>query len=400
MDSMNGVALSHRGKAGLSVGVILMITLYGFVNSFSSVVMNRVVDTYSLTGGAQGIMSSMISLGCIAAYFIVPALQGRVRKTTVLVAAAVLVALSFFALGTTSSYIGMVGICIALGVGFGWTDTYCNSIMVDLHAYDSASRLGLLHGGFGVGSLLSPLAITALLAMITWQQISLLMGALTLLIGLVFVVILAVFFRGEHAAIQENALSATTLKAYLLKKRSILILLAGFMYAATQAGLTVWLVRYMTLRYNAEALGSTALSIYWICATASRFLAPRIRLRPLKLFLIGVLISCVFQIAGVLSGNALVMCVMVGIIGLVTGFCIPMLVSENAIGQAGNTSLSTSALLVTMCFARILIPIIMGFVTDGISVSVAMLTPALSGALAGVFAVLALRSDNASSVSE
>ncbi len=399
MDSMSGVALSHRGKAGLSVGVILMITLYGFVNAFSSVVMNRVVDTYSLTGGAQGIMSSMISLGCIAAYFIVPALQGRVRKTTVLVAAAVLIALSFFALGTTSSYIGMVGICIALGVGFGWTDTYCNSIMVDLHAYDSASRLGLLHGGFGVGSLLSPLVITALLAMITWQQISLLMGALTLLIGLVFIVILAVFFRGEHSAIQENALSVTTLKAYLLKKRSVLILLSGFMYAATQAGLTVWLVRYMTLRYNAEALGSTALSIYWICATASRFLAPRIRLRPLKLFLIGVLVSCVFQVVGVLSGNALVMCIMVGIIGLVTGFCIPMLVSENAIGQAGNTSLSTSALLVTMCFARILIPIIMGFVTDGIGVSIAMLTPALSGALAGVFAILALRSDKASPVS-
>lgn len=393
MESLNSTALSHRGKTGLTVGVILMIVLYGFVNSFSSVVMNRVVDTYSLTGGAQGIMSSMISLGCIVAYFSVPALQGRVRKTTVLIIAAVLVALSFFALGTTSHYIGMIGICIVLGVGFGWTDTYCNSIMVDLHAYDSASRLGLLHGGFGVGSLLSPLVITALLAIITWQQISLLMGALTLLIGLVFVAILAVFFRGEQAAIQEKTLSATTLKLYLLKKRSVLILLAGFMYAATQAGLTVWLVRYMTLRYSAESLGSTALSIYWICATASRFLAPRIRLRPLKLFLIGVFVSCVFQIIGVLSGSALIMCVMVGIIGLVTGFCIPMLVSENAVGQVGSTSLSTSALLVTMCFARILIPIVMGFISEGVSVSVAMLTPALSGVLAGVFALFALRSD-------
>ncbi len=393
MDSTSGAALSRRGRAGLSAGVVMMITLYGFVNAFSSVVMNRVVDTYSLTGGAQGIMSSMISLGCIAAYFSVPALQGRIRKTTVLVAAAVLVAASFFALGATSHYIGMIAVCIVLGVGFGWTDTYCNSIMVDLHASDSASRLGLLHGGFGVGSLLSPLAITALLAVVTWQQISLLMGGLTLLVGLIFVAILAVFFRGEQSVTHESVLSAATLRSYLLKKKSILILLAGFMYAATQAGMTVWLVRYMTLRYNAEALGSTALSIYWICATASRFIAPRIRLRPLKLFLAGVLISCVFQIAGVLSGSALVMCVMAGIIGLVTGFCIPMLVSENVIGQAGNTSLSTSVLLVTMCFARILIPIFMGFITDGISVSVAMLTPALSGALAGIFAAFALRCD-------
>jgi MFS family permease len=338
----------------------------------------------------------MISLGCIAAYLIVPALQGRIRKTTVLVASAVLVALSFFTLGAPLSYIGMIGACIVLGIGFGWMDTYCNSTMVDLHARDSASQLGLLHGGFGVGSLISPLVITGLLAVVTWQQISLLMGGLTLLIGLVFIVILAIFFRGEQTATRENILSAATLKAYLLKKRSIFILLAGFMYAATQAGLTVWLVRYMTLRYDAEALGSTALSIYWICATASRFLAPRIRLRPLKLFLIGVLTSCAFQLVGVLSGNAFIMCVMVGAIGLVTGFCIPMLVSENAIGQAGNTSLTTSALFVTMCLARILIPIFMGLVSDGISVSIAMLTPALSGALAGAFAVFALRTDTAS----
>jgi len=395
MNSANGAALSRRGKTGLSVGVIMMITLYGFINAFSSVVMNRVVDTYSLTGGAQGIMSSMISLGCIAAYLSVPVLQGRIRKTTLLIVSAALIALSFFALGVTSLYIGMIGICIVLGVGFGWTDTYCNAIMVDLHAKDSASRLGLLHGGFGVGSLLSPLAITALLAFITWQQVSLLMGGLTLLFGLVFIVILAVFYRGEQSATHENVLSAATLRSYLLKRRSILILLAGFMYAATQAGLTVWLVRYMTLRYDAETLGSTALSIYWICATASRFLAPRIHLRPLKLFLIGILFSCVFQAVGVLSGSALVMCIMVGIIGLVTGFCIPMLVSENSVGQAGNTSLSTSALFVTMCFARILIPVFMGLITDGIGVSVSMLTPVLTGALAGVFAIFALRSDKA-----
>lgn len=398
MNLSDGSAIARRSRAGLTAGIVLMITLYGFANAFSSVVMNRVVETYSLTGGAQGVMSSMINLGCIVAYFVVPALQGRIRKTTVLGIAGALIALSFFALGGTSSYLGMIAVCILLGVGFGWTDTYCNSAMVDLHENDSASRLGLLHGGFGVGSLLSPLAITALLAVITWQQISLLMGGLTLAVGLVFVAIVVVFSRGGQPVTTERRLSGVTLKAYLLRRRSILILLAGFLYAATQAGLTVWLVRYMTLRYQAEALGSTALSIYWVCATVSRFFAPRIPLRPIKLFLIGILISCAFQIVGVLSGSAAIMCVMVGLIGLVTGMCIPMLVAENAVGQAGNTSLATSALLVTMCFSRILIPVVMGALSDEISVSAAMLTPALTGALAGVFGWMTLRTDRANAV--
>ena len=149
----------------------------------------------------------------------------------------------------------------------------------------------------------------------------------------------------------------------------------------------------MTLRYDAETLGSTALSIYWICVTVSRFAAPRIPMRPLKLFLYGVLASVVFQTIGVLSGSAIVMCVMSGLVGLVTGLCIPMLVAENAVGQEGNTSLATSMLLVTMCFARILVPIVMGSISSEISVSFSMLLPAFTAALSALFAFLTLRID-------
>lgn len=393
MESFTSSPLKRSANAGLTAGILLLITLYGFVNSFSSVVMNRVVDTYSLTGGAQGMMASMISLGCIAAFLIAPVLQGRVKKTTMLAVSAVIMALSFFLLGITKHYAGMIGICILLGLGFGWTDTFCNSTMVDLHADKSASRLGILHGGFGVGSLLSPLVITALLAIVTWQQISLLMGGLVVLCGLLFVVLSAVFFRGRGGAAAEFRLSGAAVRAYLFRSRSVLILTAGFLYAAAQTGLAAWLVRYMTLRYDAETLGSTALSIYWVCATISRFAAPRIPMRPLKLFLCGVLASVVFQTVGVLSGSAVVMCVMSGLVGLVTGLCIPMLVSENAVGQEGNTSLATSILLVTMCFARILTPLVMGSLSSGISVSASMLLPAVTAALAGLFAFFTLRQE-------
>ena len=213
------------------------------------------------------------------------------------------------------------------------------------------------------------------------------------LCGAVFVVLSAVFFRGKRSSSEEFRLSGAAIRAYLFRSRSVLILLAGFLYAATQTGLAAWLVRYMTLRYNAETLGSTALSIYWVCATISRFAAPRIPMRPLKLFLCGVLASVVFQTIGVLSGSAVIMCVMSGLVGLVTGLCIPMLVSENAAGQEGNTSLATSILLVTMCFARMLAPIVMGSLSSGISVSASMLLPAVTAALAGLFAFLALRQD-------
>jgi hypothetical protein len=226
--------------------------------------------------------------------------------------------------------------------------------MVDLHENDSASRLGLLHGGFGVGSLLSPLAITALLAVITWQQISLLMGAdvgcrtgfrrdcrrvfprrPTGQNGT------AAFGRnveGVSAQAQEHPDPAGRLSVRRHAGRADR--LAGAVYDASLSS------RGARLDCAFHLLG---------LRDRKPVFAPRIPLRPIKLFLIGILISCAFQIVGVLSGSAAIMCVMVGLIGLVTGMCIPMQVAENAVGQAGNTSLATSALLVTMCFSRILI---------------------------------------------
>lgn len=382
----------HSKRAGnaLTFGIVLLIGIYGLTNSYQSVVMNRVVDTYQLTGGAQGIMSSMINLGSILAFFAAPMLQGRLKKTSMLLIACLLLAVSFFLLGATRVIAALIAASVLAGIGFGWLDTNCNAVMVDIHSENSASYLGLLHGGFGVGGLIAPLMITALFAVMSWRSVSFVMGAIVVCAGLAFLLILSVFSRGTPAAAPEEPLSIAAARDFFFQKKNVLMLVSGMLYAITQAGLLIWLVRFMTLRYNAETLGSTALSIYWVCATLSRFLAPRIRMRPLKLFLIGVLLSCVFQTIGVLSGSPIVMCVMVGVIGFVTGHCVPMLLSEISMNQRGNTALAASATLVSMCFMRILVPVGMGALAQAVDISFAMLTPAVSGALAGIMAFIVL----------
>lgn len=391
METTQEKTAQKRARTTLTFGILSLIGVFGISNTYQSVVMNRVVETYQLTGGAQGIMSSMINLGSILAFFAAPMLQGRLKKTTMLLTACLLVASSFCLLGGTRVFAAMIFASVLAGIGFGWLDTNCNAVMVDLHAENSASSLGLLHGSFGVGSLLAPILITALLAVITWRGVSFVMGAIVGVVGLLFAVLLAVSRKGVPAAAPEQPLSFAAVKKFLLEKKNGMMLVAGMLYAITQSGLLIWLVRYMTLQYQAEALGSTALSVYWVCATLSRFFAPRIPLRPLKLFLLGALLSCVFQTIGVLSGNPVVMCVMVGVIGLVTGHCVPMLLSEIAKGQRENSALAASATLVSMCLMRILVPIGMGAIAGAVNISVAMLTPAVSGALAGTMALFVLR---------
>lgn len=391
MEASPILARQKRATNALTAGIVLLIAMFGITNSFQSVVMNRVVDAYHLSGGAQGIMSSMINIGSILAFLSAPLLQGRVKKTTMLLLACVLMVVSFFVLGTNSLYAGMILASILTGIGFGWIDTNCNAVMVDLHKENSSSYLGLLHGGFGVGGLIAPIMITALLTVITWQRVSLIMSGIVVVAGLIFLLLLSFSTKSSASPVREKPLTMAVIREFLFHRKNVLLLFAGMLYAITQSGLLIWLVRYMTLRYNAESLGAAALSIYWVCGTLSRFFAPRLPIRPLKLFLYGTLLSCVFQTIGVLSGSPIVMCVMVGIIGLVTGHCVPMLISEITAAQTGNTALATSASLVTMCFMRIIFPVLMGMLADWTSISTMMLTPAVSGALAALFVYLILR---------
>lgn len=391
MNNSEPASAQTRATNTMSFGILMLIGVFGLTNTFQSVVMNRVVDAYQLSGGAQGIMSSMINVGSILAFFAAPMLQGRIKKTSMLIAACLLLATSFFLLGGTQVFAAMIAASILAGIGFGWLDTNCNAVMVDLHPENSASYLGLLHGGFGVGSLISPLLITALFAVITWRGVSFVMGVVVAVTAVAFLAILARSRRNTPASAPEQPLTFAAAREFLTKRKNVLMLVSGMLYAITQSGLLIWLVRYMTLQYGAETLGSTALSIYWVCATLSRFFAPRIPMRPLKLFVLGALLSCVFQTVGVLSGSPIVMCVMVGIIGLVTGHCVPMLLSEIARGQQGNSALAASATLVSMCFMRILVPVGMGAIAGAVNISVAMLTPAVSGALAGALAIVVLR---------
>ena len=384
-------AMDAAKRKRLTAGILVLIAVYGLTNNFQSVAMNRVVDSFHLTGGSQGIMSSMINVGCMLAMLTAPLLQGRVRKAALLITAALLQTLAFLGLGVTSSYGSMILVSILLGLGFGWLDTSCNSAMVDAHPQNSSFFLGLLHGAFGVGSLISPLLVTALLAALVWQKVSLVMGACCLAGGLVYLFIAPFSFKSDISVKREQPLGAKDILAFLSRKKNLLLLVAGVLYAATQTALTVWLVRYMTLRFQAETLGATALSVYWICATISRFTAPRIRMRPLKLFFWGALLSCLFQAVGVLSGSGVLMCVMVGGVGLVSGQCIPMILGECTAGYEGMTSLPTSVMLFTMCLARILIPVIMGAVCDGVSITAAMLLPVITGLLAALSALGVLK---------
>ena len=125
MKSPNTGDSSARSVRLLTFGVIMIIATYGLLSNYQSAVLNSVVESYHLVGGMQGIMSSLINIGAVAAFMIAPMLQGRVKKTTMLLLGASILVLSFFLLGSGRTLVQLVAASLLTGLGFGWVYFHC-----------------------------------------------------------------------------------------------------------------------------------------------------------------------------------------------------------------------------------------------------------------------------------
>ena len=376
----------------ITIAILSALFAYGFVGSISNVLVNEIIDAFSLTGTAQGLSASLMNMGSLSALFVTPLLQGRIRKTKMIVLSGLLQVAALCVAGSAAGFILFATANAVTGIGCGWLDTYANSCIVDLHPQNSTRYLGWLHGLFGVGSLIAPLAIRWILGWSNWRGVYFAFaGVMLLSVGCIAFTSRKVENTGALSNTQESRLTLKEVGAYLTVKRNVLLLLTTVMTNMVQTGLTCWIARYMFLAYGEVALGATCLTLFWIAATASRFVMPRLKLRPLTIVMVGAFCATVLLSGGILSGSATVMCVAVCLCGFVTGPFMPMLIAECATGYQGKTTLTTSLMMIVGGVARLAMPLLTASVTSAVSAIAGMLVPAAFAVLAGVLSLAALR---------
>ncbi len=376
----------------ITIAILSALFAYGFVGSISNVLVNEIIDAFSLTGTAQGLSASLMNMGSLIALFVTPLLQGRIRKAKMIVLSGLLQVAALCVAGSAAGFILFATANAVTGIGCGWLDTYANSCIVDLHPQNSTRYLGWLHGLFGVGSLIAPLAIRWILGWSKWRGVYFAFaGVMLLSVGCIAFTSRKVENTGALSNTQESRLTLKEVGAYLSVKRNVLLLLTTVMTNMVQTGLTCWIARYMFLAYGEVALGATCLTLFWIAATASRFVMPRLKLRPLTIVMVGAFCATVLLSGGILSGSATVMCVAVCLCGFVTGPFMPMLIAECATGYQGKTTLTTSLMMIVGGVARLAVPLLTASVTSAVSATAGMLVPAVFAVLAGVLSLAALR---------
>ena len=361
----------------LTLSLLLIVCGYSMSYNILSNTMDPLIGEFALTGASQGLMTSMMNLGSILPLVIIPLLQGRVHKIWLILCASVLQVLMLMLTGVSTNFATLLTACVLLGAGNNFTDSCVNSYMVDLHPENSAGCLGLLHGFYGIGGLLTPILVSFILEKSGWRLSYYVAAAIFGVICLFFAFVGIRSRRIEKAAnaSREAPLTRAMFVSYLRNPRNLFFLGAAAFYAASQLGLVSWVVRYTSVRFNDAQAGSLCLTAYWVCTTICRLVTPRLSFNPGKMLVVGAVGAGVFHAAGILSGSAMGMVVASALTGLISGLCIPVMLSEASRGNEDRTSLITSGIFLMMGLSRMVMPLAMGAVGAS-SLTTAMLLPA------------------------
>jgi len=377
---------SNKTAKVVTTAALSSIFIYSLVVSLPAILINEVVDAFSLQGTDEGLMGSMTSLGFMISLLFTVLVQGRVKKITILIIAPMVQALMLLFSGFSPTFVLFCIGCLFLGFSGGFIDSTANSAIVDVRKHESTRYLGYLHGLFGVGSLSAPLIFIWVQRYIDWRGVHYSLAIVSLLV-IAFIFILTRRAGNVHVkqTQREHLFTKSDLLAYLRIRRNVALSLAGFFAMFAIACTTIWIVRYMTLRYDAAGLGVLSISVYWICSTANRFLLSQlIKRAPMKFFALGAALSTISLLFGIFSGSPVVLCAMMGVFGFCSGHFIPVLVSECAAGYEGHTTFTTSFLMFVMCIARIVSPLMIAFVSTQISLTLGMMLP-IAAALSAMF---------------
>lgn len=377
----------------LCVGSLLLSVVATAIGSgIMGIMLNEVIDSYRLLPSQEGLMSSCISFGALAALVIGILFRGYIYKTQFIIGGGVLMSLMLIGKGLPLSFPLFLLLCFAMGTGMGIMDSFQSSFLTDLNPDSTAKSLGFLHGIFGVGGVMLPLILHKLLESFSWRSVYLMTGLFCMMLVLQFYVVTQ-YMKNTFPVMKklEKSQNFRQIGLFLKSPCFLLLMICMLLGAMAQNGILIWTVRYVSVVLENEILAPVCLSLFWASSTVSRVLVPYIRGSSLKILGIGSVISGAAWAVGISVGNAHMMLFVCTAAGLASGCCIPLLLNEGVMFSRENTGLTTSMLMLIKTMGQILMPVLVSAVQTFYGVSNAMYFVALIFVADGIAAVAMLR---------
>jgi MFS family permease len=255
-------------------------------------------------------------------------------------------------------------VSLVFGLTLGWIDTYTSQSVVDANRAESAKSLSIFQGWYGVGAIAAPVVISLLLLKNSWQGAYLILAPLVLIVFIIFIA--TTKLTGKYlpaSAIEGVKLSGEDIILFLKDRMSLYLLISIMTYYIMQYGLFAWLVRYMTVQYNSESMGMAAITTMWVCTVIARFVVPRLPVDNMKVHAYGSVFAGITLFIGIVSGQPVLMCVMVGAGALATGNSLAALINRCIVNYKGNSLLPASSMFLSMQIIGMIFPPLLGWIS-------------------------------------
>ncbi len=380
----------ERKKMMYALCVFLCLILFALFSTSQGVLLTPIVGHYGLTESQQGVPNAALNIGCAAALLTSLFMMGRAAKPKMMLTAMAATVILIVPLSLKPAFLLLTALYFLIGIAVGYIDTLASSAMADLfHGKAAARMMGALHAMFGIGGMISPVVMGAMMSGgLPWNKVYLVISGIGVLFCLYVMPVGRGWVRDDAGARTESLrLSGDMLKRFFLNREQALILLSVLLYAYYLGGVTVWTDRFIDIELHNAQLGAIALSLFWLGMTACRLLAPYVKISPVRYIQATGVLSAVILAAGVLSGNAYVMCGCAVLTAVLAGAVIPMILHVSCDRFAENTMLATTAVLLCVYAGQALGPAVIGQMEAGLSIGAGLLTCAASIGLSGLAAM-------------
>jgi fucose permease len=277
-----------------------------------------------------------------------------------------LIALGLAGLATVPSWGLFLVAAIPFGLGGGAIDGGTNGLILDLYPTSRGRALNLLHLFFSLGALASPLVVGRLVeAGVPWQGV--IFGTALASIPIAILLAVADVPSGRHTR-PETADGGRIGLSWPL----IALAVAIACYVGSEVGVSNWLVRF--LESATLGLATSALALFWGCLALGRLASARWsdRFVHARFAAVASFVAAVALFGAVLVPSLPASIVLFGVVGFAFGPVYPLIMAVGgdlfpARSAAVSGFLSGSAVIGAIAY-----PPVMGFVSVGLGMGVAM----------------------------
>ena len=318
----------------------------------------------------------------------------RFGAHVILPSAAALMAAGLLIQGFTGAWLVFALAGVFTSIGASSADVGIQALVLDLFPHARSRALNLLHVTYGVGALMAPLVLAALVALgVPWQWLMTGSGIAMAIagVGLALTVPPDPVLHAQAVSVDAAGTVETAARTRRLPLFLLVMAVSITCYVAAEAGVSDWLVRYLAALPLTQA--SLALTLFWGGIAGGRLVFARIgsRLDPQRsAAALAVAGGAMLAIALLLPVSA-VSPLLFGAVGLAFGPIFPLMVAAAGARMPGESATVTGTLVFAAVVGAVVYPPAIGFLSDVIGLHAAMMGTAVMAFACGIAAWMAIR---------